>query len=185
MKAHRVVTGLIAAALLIPPLAAAAILYRQGADVAPSTMASDVTFSDGDDLTAMEALGFIDATVTGATITLANIEGIPGAEVEYTDVLEIDNSHATRDYAITLVRSGPLDADLSSFEIIIRDASSGAFVWDALADADGESPSFTIQDDGTAGDHLEVDITIGVDSGVATSGSVLDAFSLTFEISPL
>jgi hypothetical protein len=182
VKAHKVLAVLIALAAALPPLAAAAILYRQTVSVAPSTMASDVTFLDGDDLTAMEALGYIDATVSSASITVANIEGIPGAEVEYTDVFEIDNSHATRDYSIVLVRSGALDTDFSLFEVTIRDPSSGAFVWDALADVDGESPAFTLEDDGTAGDRLEVDITVGVDNGVATTGSVLDAFSLSLEI---
>lgn len=182
---HKVLATLLFLALASAPFVAAAVLVLQSASVAPTTAAPDVTFLAGDDLAAIEGLGFLalDIGAAGTRVTITEIQGVSGATVEYTDVLELSNSHADRDYTIALERSAPLDARFSLFEVTVRDPSSGTFVWDALSDADGRSPAFTLQDDGTAGDQLEIDLAVGMDDNLAP-GLDLDDFTLTFELTP-
>jgi hypothetical protein len=186
VMAHKALASLLVVTAILTPLVAAAVIILQSVAVAPTTVAPDVTFLAGDDLAAMESLGFlaIDIGSSGTSVTVTDIQGISGATVEYTDVLELNNAHATRDYSVVLERSAALDARFSKFEVTIRDPSSGAFVWDALSDADGRSPAFILQDDGTAGDQLEIDLKVGIDDGLA-AGLDLNDFALAFELTPV
>lgn len=130
MTGHRLLTLAIASLVMTAGIAAAAVVFGQSFTATPTTRTSPVAFGNGDDVTSLDTLDFIDAPTISASGASASITlyGIPGASsLALGEVLELVNADTAdnTNYAVTLSVSGTPAATLTAFTITFSDDVSG------------------------------------------------------------
>lgn len=169
---RRKVAAVLAALLVVAAGAAAALLLRQDVAVSTSSQASDVQFLDGGG--GVTGYGTISVGTSGASATLT-LTGVAGAaNMQLTDVLQIENTDATQAYSITLKRSAAPPAAVDVLEFTVLDGATVIESFDAAAAASATAfnlPASTTYD-------IRIDMTVAD----GTAAGALGSFDLQFEI---
>ncbi|HLF15909.1 MAG TPA: hypothetical protein VI796_00530 [Candidatus Thermoplasmatota archaeon] len=166
------------AILATASLVAAALAIREDVTTNPSAVAPDVVFANGADYASINAAGFATLTLgsSGTSATLA-VSGIPGAAlVTLGNVMKLDNQDATQAYSVTLSRSGSVDADITSFQVVVRNGASTLLTWDALG---ATSSAFT------APANTALDVTISLTIATGTAPGAQGSFTMQFNLAPV
>lgn len=167
----RTLWTVLVAALLVAGVVTAAVLWRQDVTVSSAAQASDVVFVDGGGGVAGYATVSVGGSGTSATLTLT---GVSGAELQVTDLLQIQNTDASQAYSVTLERSAAPNAAITGLVFTVLDGATPIKTFDAAAAA--SATAFTLPVSTT------YDIRIDMVVADGTSPGSLGSFDLQFEI---
>ncbi len=158
--------------LLVASVVAAAILLRQDIGVTNAAQASDVQFVDGGGGVPGYATVSIGSSAASAALTLTGVAG--AANLQVTDLLQIQNTDATQAYTVTLKRSAAPDAAVTGLTFTVLDGATVIRAFDAAAAA--SAAAFTLPVSST------YDIRIDMIVADGTAAGALTGFDLQFEI---
>lgn len=169
---HKMAVAVFTALILVSATAAGALLLRQDVAVSTSSQASDVQFADGGG--GVAGFGTISVGSSGASATLT-LTGVAGAaNMQLTDVLQIQNTDASQAYTVTLKRSAAPPAAVDALTFTVLDGASTIKSFDAAASA--SATAFTLP--------VSTTYDIRIDMAVAdgTAAGALGSFDLQFQI---
>lgn len=153
----------------------AAIILRQDVGVDSASQVSDVVFVDGGGGVAGFASVSIDTSAASATITLTGVAG--AANLQITDLLQVQNTDATQAYSVTLKRSAAPDAAITGLTFTVLDGVTTIKTFDAANAA--SATAFTLPVSTTY--DVQIDMIVADGTAAGSLGSI----DLQFEIAPV
>lgn len=166
---------ILVAVVAVAGAGAAAILLRQDVAVSSSSQDSDVVFVDGGGGLAGYATVSVGTSGASATVTLTGVAG--AANLQVTDLLQIQNTDATQAYTVTLKRSATPPAAIASITFTVLDGVTTIRAYEAVGAA--SATAFTLPVSTTYDVRIDVVVADG------TAAGALGSFDLQFEIAPV
>ncbi len=164
------------AALLLATSAYAAVSWTSTSTLTTSIIEPPVQFVKGDNADNRRYMRSFDLSTNGTAFT-AEVKPRAGAEMTVRDVVRVDNSAGSSDFAIELTGTQIVNVYLERFEWNIRNGSTNVANLDYLAA--NPQATFTLP----TGQVFTMDLVVDLADGAGRTNAGV-SFDLTMEVTP-